>query len=235
MAWVLVTGGAKRVGAAICRTLADHKYNLLVHYLSGDKEAASVVGDCRAKGVSAELIKGNFSSIETTQAFVKEVNEKYSDIEHLINNVGNFLPGSASNIPIQEWQSLFQTNFFSPIALIQGFLPNIRKRQGSIINLGTAGVSSMRADPKYAAYTSTKAALFWLTKSLARELARDRVRVNMVSPGQLEFSIDHLSAPPPMGRKGTSQEIGEVVAFLLKPENCYITGQNIEVAGGLAL
>lgn len=235
MAWVLVTGGGKRVGAAICRTLANHKFNLLVHYLSGEKEAASVAADCRSKGVCAEFIKGNFSSIETTEAFIKEVNEKYTDIEHLINNVGNFLPGSASNIPIHEWQSLFQTNFFSPIALIQGFLPNIRKRQGSIINLGTAGVSSMRADPKYAAYTSTKAALFWLTKSLARELAPVQVRVNMVSPGQLDISIDHLSATPLMGRRGSSEEIGEVIAFLLKPENCYITGQNIEVAGGLAL
>src|ERR1700733_267084 len=193
MAWVLVTGGAKRIGAAICRALAERKHNLLIHYLSGDKEAAEVVADCRSRGVSAECIRGDFSSIETTQAFIKEVNERHPDIEHLINNVGNFLPGSASKIPIQEWQSLFQTNFFSPIALIQGFLPNIRKRQGSIINLGTAGVSSMRADPKYVAYTSTKAALFWLTKSLARELAPDRVRVNMVSPGQLDISIDRLS------------------------------------------
>ena len=93
----------------------------------------------------------------------------------------------------------------------------------------------MRADSKYAAYTSTKAALLWLTKSLARELAPDRVRVNMVSPGQLDISHAVLSSPPMMGRAGTVQEVGEVVAFLLNPENCYITGQNIEVAGGLAL
>jgi NAD(P)-dependent dehydrogenase (short-subunit alcohol dehydrogenase family) len=235
MAWVLVTGGAKRVGAAICQVLAENKYNLLVHYLSGDKEAEKVVAECRAQNVSAEFIRGDFSSAETTQAFINEVNTQYPDIEHLINNVGNFLPGPASKIPIQEWQNLFQTNFFGPIALIQGFLPNIRKRQGTIINLGTAGVSSMRADSKYAAYTATKAALFWLTKSLARELAPDKVRVNMVSPGQLDISVDHCSVTPLMGRYGVSREIGEVIAFLLKAESSYITGQNIEVAGALAL
>lgn len=237
MAWTLVTGGAKRLGAEICTVLAEEKHNILVHYLSSAHEAKEVVKACREMGVEAELIKGDFSTKEKTEAFIKEVLTHHPDIENLINNVGNFVVGSALKITPKVWYDLFQTNFHTPIALIQGLMPSIRKCHGSVINIGTAGMGSMRADIKYAPYTSTKAALLWLTKSLARELAPDGVRVNMVSPGQLdisvELSIDVSSIP--MRRAGTCKEAAQIVAFLLRRENNYITGQNIEVAGGLSL
>src|SRR5262249_11194492 len=153
-----------------------------------------------------------------------EVKTHYSDIGNLINNVGNFVVGSALKISPKVWYDLFQTNFHAPISLIQGFMPSIRKRHGSVINIGTAGMGSMRADVKFAPYTSTKAALLWLTKSLARELAPDGVRVNMVSPGMLDISVNLSidAASIPMQRMGTSKEAAQIVAFLLRKENSYI-------------
>jgi NAD(P)-dependent dehydrogenase (short-subunit alcohol dehydrogenase family) len=109
---------------------------------------------------------------------------------------------------------------------------------GSIVNLGYVGISSMAGTTRTAAYSVTKAGILMLTRSLALELAPKGIRVNMVSPGQLDNSVDlpeDYARRIPLGRPGTSQEIAELVAFLASEQAAYITGQNIDVAGGLML
>lgn len=237
MTWTLVTGGAKRLGAEICYTLAHKKQDIIVHYRNSRTEALQVVKSCCDLGVQADCIQGDFSTFESTEAFLNELQMNFKGIRNLINNVGNYPVESAVETPSEAWNELFQVNLHAPFACIQALLPQIKKAQGNIINIGVSGITMMRAAPSATAYRATKMGLLMLTKSLGRELAPYGVRVNMVSPGQLKESIDvpqDLSQIP-MHRLGNFKEVARVVAFLMDPESEYITGQNIEVAGGLGL
>lgn len=236
MKWTLITGGAKRLGAALCLELAKRGFSILVHYCKSEDEALKVANECRNLGVAAEIIQGDFSSQAATHQFIHSCLTRFADIENLINNVGNYLIKSAANTSSDEWNSLFQTNLHAPFALSQAFLPALIKNRGSIINIGIAGVANHTADTKYSAYRISKGALWLLTKSLAKELAPKDVCVNMVSPGYLENAIDLPDTfDLPMRRPAALQEVTRVVAFLLEKESHYITGQNIEVSGGIRL
>lgn len=237
MTWALVTGGAKRLGAAICKKMAENGSDVIVHYHNSHEEALEVVEACRAYGVRAECLSGDFSTAKSTSEFIHALQKQFPEVHTLINNVGNYPSESALHTNPEQWNALFQVNLHAPFALIHALLPSLIKSQGSIINIGVSGLSAMRAAIKATAYRATKMGLWCLTKSLAKELAPFQVRVNMVSPGQLSNSIDSpkdLSALP-MGYPGNLDDVTQVISFLLDPKNRYITGQNIEVAGGLGL
>jgi NAD(P)-dependent dehydrogenase (short-subunit alcohol dehydrogenase family) len=151
----------------------------------------------------------------------------------LINNVGTYLRKSALTTSLTEWETIFQENLFASIALAQSLVPSIQKLQGNILNIGTCGLS-IKANTSNTAYAAAKTALLIFTKSLAKELAPGQIPVNMVSPGQLEQSIVEVTGIP-MGRDGSFEDLANTVLFLLKDSSRYITGQNIEVAGGLLL
>ncbi len=235
--WTLITGGAKRLGAILCTTLAKQGHSIVVHYNNSREEALQVVGKCRALGVAAECIQGDLSSTEATANFIKRYLKKFPKTTTLINNVGNYLIKPASTTTSEEWLSLFQTNLHAPTSIIQALLPSLKKHQGRIVNIGTAGVQWLSARTYTPAYYITKTSLWMLTKSLATELGPFGVTINMVSPGILNNTVD----PPkdmtliPMRRMGTPEEVARVVAFLLEEGSGYITGQNIDVAGGIRL
>jgi len=237
MKWTLVTGGAKGLGAEICKTLARNGHSLVVHYNTSEKEAQQLASECQFLGAVTETIQGDFATPQSTLEFIQRYTSRFLDTRFLVNNVGTYVMKKALETESQDSYDLFQTNVQAPFILIQGLIDSIRQERGAIINIGTSGLHSMRADARSPVYGAAKVALWSLTKSLARELAPFGVRVNMVSPGQLERSI---GLPPdsshfPMGRPGKAQEVARVVAFLLEDGSEYITGQNIEVAGGLGL
>ncbi len=237
MNWALVTGGGQRLGAEICLKLAEEGYDVVVHYNHSESQAMQVADQCRRKGVQAEILQGDFESLETTLDFAQRYMQRFSETSYLINNVGNYLIKSPTATSPEEWLALMQSNLNAPFALIHALMSGIKRNRGCIINIGVAGLSNLRADTYSTCYSCAKTALWVLTKSLALELAPFGVRVNMVSPGYLDISVDHPSSPVklPMGRTGTGAEVAEVIAFLLKDKNAYITGQNIEVAGGVRL
>jgi NAD(P)-dependent dehydrogenase (short-subunit alcohol dehydrogenase family) len=237
MSWTLVTGGGKRLGAEICLKLASEGYDVVIHYRNSRTEAKDIARQCRDKGVEAETIQGDFSDKESTVLFVQKYLKRFSDTQNLINNVGSYLVSSSLLTPLDLWYELFQTNLHAPMILIQNLAPSLKKNRGSIVNIGIAGINSSRTDTYSTAYTCSKTALWMLTKSLALELAAYQVKVNMVSPGYLDIAVDLPKDMRglPMNRAATSQEVAHVIAFLLKKESVYITGQNIEVAGGVRL
>jgi NAD(P)-dependent dehydrogenase (short-subunit alcohol dehydrogenase family) len=237
MTWALVTGGAKRLGAEICLKLADEGYNVVVHYNRSEIEAVALADQCRKKGVLAETLHGDFDSLVSTLDFAHRYINKFSDTRILINNVGNYLVKSASKTDYEEWYSIFQSNLHAPFVLIHQLLDPLKHNKGCIINLGIAGLTNLRADKYSTCYSCAKTALWVLTKSLALEFAPYQVRVNMVSPGYLDISEDLPAdlSKLPMARTASSAEVTEVIAFLLSDKNAYITGQNIEVAGGVRL
>lgn len=231
--WTLVTGGARRLGAAICLALAEKGRSIVVHYHQSEEDANEIVEKCLAMGVQAESIQGDFSTLPQLEDFIHRYLERFPETTTLINNVGNYLIRSASKTTIEEWMSLFQVNLNTPFLLSKALIPSLIRHQGQIINIGVSGLNRHSANTYATAYYLTKGALWGLTLSLARELAPDQVKVNMISPGQLDISIDTHQIP--MKRPGYCWEVCRMVNFLLEPQSQYITGQNIEVAGGLGL
>lgn len=235
MAWILVTGAARGLGRAIALELAKKKYSLVIHYNTSHAEALETVALCQQRGAEARLLQGDFSEEKSVKAFIAKYVEQFPQTEGLVNNVGNYQIDSLENTDPKQWSALFQTNVHAPFYLIHALLPSLKKQKGHILNIGTSGLNR-GADLKSPAYKTTKMALLQLTLSLAKELAPEFVRVNMLSPGYLENSVD---LPPsttlPMKRPATLEEAAKIAAFLFDQQSDYITGQNIEVAGGFGL
>lgn len=237
MGWTLVTGGSRRLGACIALSMAKAGRDVLIHYDRSEEHARRVVRECIRLGVKAEMVRGDFSTNDGIKKFINIVSSQFGPVQNLINNVGPYLVKPATETDLDEWSALFQLNVHAPFALTNAFLPSITAAKGSVINIGTVGLGTARANVMRSAYVSAKMALWMLTKSLARELVASGVRVNMVSPGYLENSIDLPEDPKllPMARAASLDEVARVITFLLDPASGYITGQNIEVGGGVNL
>lgn len=237
MGWTLVTGAAKGLGRAICLALSKKGYDLVIHYNKSLKEAKELQRQCQANGVAAALLQGDFASEKALQTFLKKYKKEFGNTSCLINNVGNYWIGGFQKTTEAQFQELFQTNFFAPVALMQQLLPSIIQFKGSIINIGVVGIEGVRAEVYSPAYTSTKLALASITKSLALELAPKGVKVNMVSPGFMKNSVDLPKdlKELPMQKAVTLEEVAKLIVFLLDKSNQNITGQNIEVGGAVRL
>jgi NAD(P)-dependent dehydrogenase (short-subunit alcohol dehydrogenase family) len=231
-AWTLITGAAKGLGKTIALELAKQKIPVVIQY-NTHKDLAEEVAHLCSRTAPAEIIQGDFEDIVS---FAERYKKQFPRTKHLINDVGNFLVAKCLELSLDDVQSLFQTNFFAPYVLCQQLVQSIIREKGSIINIGSSGLLSGRGFGYAPLYTISKLSLLSLTKSLAKELAEHGVRVNMVSPGKLENSIDlHSGVQPPMKRFGTLEEVSCMVSYLLDEKSSYITGQNIEIAGGLGL
>ena len=233
MKWTLVTGSSKGIGREIAIELAKSGKNLALHYFQSETQVNELRSLIQNLGVNAEIIRGDFSTSSGVDNFLEEYNQKFSETENLINNVGNYLIRSLEDTSLDEWQTLFQTNFFAPIAITKALFSSIKSNQGSIINLGVSGLNSLKAESSTPAYTFSKLCLLAYTKALAKE----GIRANMISPGYIENSIDWPKdiQKIPLKRVGTLSEVAVLVKFLLSNEAKYIIGQNIEVAGGVNL
>ncbi len=231
---ILITGAAKGLGRAIALTLARQGHSVIIHYRKSLREAESVAEECRQLGVEAVIFQGDFSSESTTRDFIERYVTAGFSTKGLVNNVGEYFTRNLEETPQSKWRELFESNLHTPYALISALLPSLKKEKGRIVNIGTSGLHGMRVNAFAPAYQMTKMALYHLTTAFAKELAPDGITVNMVSPGYLENSVDK---PPkfPMGRPATLSETAHIVASFFEKESAYITGQNIEVAGGIAL
>jgi NAD(P)-dependent dehydrogenase (short-subunit alcohol dehydrogenase family) len=232
MGYTLITGAAKRLGADIAGHLAAKGHKVVIHYNTSGPSAKEL-----AKSLGGEAIQGDFSTPEGTETFIRDYKARFSSTRFIIHNVGNYKVEGALQTSVSELANLMQTNLFAPIAITEALMPSIIQEKGKVVAIGVTGLSTQKADNYATAYKSTKMALLTYVRALAIELAPHLVTVNMVSPGQLDNSVD---MPPdwskfPMKRPGQMHEVSRVVAFLLEEESGYITGQNIEVSGALNL
>lgn len=238
MSFAVVTGAAKGLGHTIALFLASSGYDLVLHYRSNFREVKTLSDKCQEMGSQTKIIQSDFSDPLEPSRFAKKVMKEVDAVGVVVNNVGEYLVGPLSEVCSDEWNQIFQVNLHAPVLLTHALLPSLIKAKGCVINIGCTGLEGPKAARHSPAYRCTKVALLSWTRSLAAELIEKGVRVNMVSPGRLENSVDltleRLNSIP-AGRPGTLEEVAKVVTWLTSPDNSYITGQNIEVAGGLLL
>jgi pteridine reductase len=235
---VLVTGGAKRVGAAICRRLHAAGANLMLHYRSSAGEARLLQAELNhQRKESVSLIQADLLDLGKLPSLVDQTVQIFGRLDGLVNNASSFRQTPVGEISIEDWEDLIGANLRAPLFIAQAAAPALKKTQGAIVNI--TDIHAERPLKNYVAYSIAKAGLVGLTRSLARELAPE-VRVNAVAPGPIlwpddeefdELSRQRIISHTPLKREGTPEDIAKAVYFLLS-EATYVTGETINVDGG---
>lgn len=236
---VLITGGAKRVGASICRLLHSEGANLMIHYRSSASEARVLQSELNMyRANSVELVQADLLNIDALPKLVHETVRAFGRLDVLINNASSFYPTAVGDITEASWVDLIGTNLKAPLFLSQAAAPELKRHHGCIVNI--TDIHAERPMKSYVVYSIGKAGLVSLTRSLARELGPE-VRVNSVSPGPImwpeedpnfdEVSQQRIVAHTILKRSGEPEDIAKAVNFLIN-DAPYMTGQTLAVDGG---
>lgn len=234
----LVTGGARRLGAAICKALHAAGFDVIVHYQQSDKEARRLVTNLNhARADSAICLSANLAQPAAVRLFAAEAQAWRNRLDLLVNNASCFHATPLANTSDHDWDALINTNLRAPFLLCQQLAVALTKQQGSIINL--VDIYAEKPLLNHAVYSISKAGLAMLTLSLARELAPN-VRVNGIAPGLILAPVNDperaqtLLDSVPLGRSGEANDIASTAVWLATAAP-YITGQIIQVDGGRSL
>jgi NAD(P)-dependent dehydrogenase (short-subunit alcohol dehydrogenase family) len=241
----IVTGAGSGIGAAIAVELGRRGYNVA---LAGRrKELLSTVADQVLQAGGKALIQATDLSVASAPAGLAEaVVGEFGGIDVVVNNAAVIRTHPLEEFPVEEFDAHVATNVRAPFLLIQAALAALRSSgSGSVVNISSSSGTIVR--PQQSVYGMTKAALEYLTRSLAAELASDNVRINCIAPGPVDTPLHETWAESreaahawmmpqiPLGRMGTSEEIASWVGFLCSPESSWVTGAVIPVDGGQAL
>ena len=235
MKYALVTGGSRGLGRAICFKLASMGYPVIINYHSNISAAEETKSHIEQFGGVAELLKFDVSK----KAEVDEAINSWDYVEVLVNNAGIRRDNVMFMMSDEEWESVIDTTLNGFFYLTRNILKHMmpRKRGGRIINI--ASLSGIKGMPGQTNYSAAKAALIGATKALALEVAPRNVTVNAVAPGFIDtdmtknLPIEELRKLIPMNRFGKPEEVASLVGYLASPEASYITGEVINVNGGL--
>ena len=236
----LVTGGARRVGAAITRRLHAAGANVLIHYRDSEADAAKLEGELNAvRARSAAKVKAELLAPIAPKALVSGALESFGRLDILVNNASTFFPVEVGAMESSHWEELIGSNLRAPLFISQQAAPELAKNEGAIVNI--VDIHAERPLKGYALYSVAKAGLAALTRSLAIELA-PRVRVNGVAPGAIAWPEDgqfdpaereRVVATTPLGRVGSPEDIAHAVHFLACAT--FVTGQVLAVDGGRSI
>ncbi len=236
----LITGGARRIGAAIARHLHAQGMSVVCHYRHAKEEAQALKDELnQLRADSAEIISGELQEIEKLPKLVTQAEERWGRLDVLVNSASMYHPTPVGTVTPEQWDALFASNAKAPFFLAQACAPFLAKSEcGSIINMTDANVDRPRED--YPIYCATKAALENMTKALAKALA-PLIRVNAVAPGEIycdePSSVAVLSGgirETLLKREGQVDDIAKAVSFLIF-DSPHTTGQTFVVDGGETL
>ena len=235
----LVTGAAKRTGRGLALALARAGADVVVHYGRSRQDADSAVAEIAALGRRGFAVSADLARPGEAERLIETALERAGRLDVLVNNVGNYPLGDPLGLTPDAFRATLETNLTAPYALIRSARPALAASgAGHVINLGYAGVEHLVANTRAMAYQISKAGLLVLTRSLAQALGPEGIRVNMISPGHIDNSVDlpaDIQNHVPLGRPARVDDIAGALLFLLSPAGAYITGANIEVAGGYRL
>ena len=236
----LVTGGARRLGAAIARRLHAAGASVLIHYRDSEPDAAWLEGELnKLRPRSAAKVKAELLAPIAPRALVSAALDAFGRLDLLVNNASTFFPVEVGAIEASHWEELMGSNLRAPLFIAQQAAPELARHEGAIVNV--VDIHADRPLKGYAVYTVAKAGLAALTRSLALELA-PRVRVNGVSPGAIAWPDDgqfepaersRILATTPLARVGSPEDIAQAVEFLACAP--YVTGQVLAVDGGRSI
>jgi pteridine reductase len=236
---VLITGGAKRVGAAIGRLLHAAGANLMIHYRSSVDEARALQDELNAiRPDSVALIQADLLDVNGLPSLINQTVATFGGLDVLVNNASSFYPTPVGSITMKDWDNLMGSNLLAPMFLSQAAAPELKKRRGCIVNI--ADIHAERPMKSYVVYSVAKAGVVGLTKSLARELG-PLVRVNAVAPGPImwpqddpnfdEVSRQRIVSHTILKTAGGPDDIARAVRFFAI-DAPFVTGQVLAVDGG---
>ncbi|MCX7551475.1 3-oxoacyl-ACP reductase FabG [Xanthomarina sp. F2636L] len=241
MKCALITGGSRGIGKAICKQLAkDTDYHILINYNNNKAAALETLEDVKAEGNTGDILQFNVSDADQVKSVLDtwQDNNKDATIEVIVNNAGITKDGLFMWMPQSDWQDVINTSlngFFNVTNhLIQKML---RNRYGRIINV--ASVSGVKGTAGQTNYSAAKGALVAATKALAQEVAKRKITVNAVAPGFIksdmtaELNEAELKNLIPINRFGEPEEVAYAVSFLASKKASYITGEVININGGI--
>lgn len=239
---VLITGGAKRVGAAICRELHAHGANLMIHYNTSTADARALQAELNLQRAnSVAIIQGDLLNIAIMANLVHETVDQFGQLDVLINNASSYYSTEIGHITEENWHDLVGSNLKAPMFLAQVAASELRKNHGCIVNITDMHIE--RPKKGYVVYSVAKAGLVTLTKSLAHELSPE-VRVNAVAPGPVQWPENNpqfdevyrqrVINQTLLKRVGEGADIAKAVKFLVA-DAPFITGHVLAVDGGRSL
>jgi len=236
----LVTGASRGIGKAIAIELARQGADVIINYNNDDKGAMEVVKEIEKLGRKAVALKADVGEFDNVKKIADTVKEKFGHLDILVNNAGIVMDKTLVNMDVSEWKSVIKTNLNGLYNVTRNFIPLLRP-DGRIINISS--IVALEGNFGQTNYAASKAGVIGFTKSLAKEVSRNRITVNAVAPGLIETDI--LKAIPserkkkfsdliPLGRSGTPEDVANLVGFLASDKASYITGEVICVDGGFS-
>lgn len=246
MAAALITGASQGIGACIAERLAKDGYDIAINHFPSDSDKANaekVAETCRSYGVKAELFAANVADYEQCEEMIKDVKSTFGSIDALVNNAGITKDGLLLRMSEQQYDAVIAVNqksVFNMIKLAGSVM--LRQKHGRIVSL--ASVAGLYGNPGQMNYSASKAAIVGMTKTAAKELGSRGITVNAVAPGFIKTPMtdaltdeqrNKMLGLVAMGRYGDPKEIASVVSFLCSDDASYVTGQTIEISGGLMM
>jgi 3-oxoacyl-[acyl-carrier protein] reductase len=234
----IVTGSARNIGRAIALSLADAGAAVVVSARRAGPEAETVAGEIRARGGRAAAALADVGDPESAASLIDTAVRQFGRLDILVNNASVRREVDFAKLEYTEWREIMATTLDGAYLCSRAALPHlVESGAGSIVNMG--GLSAHTGATRRAHVIAAKMGLVGLTRAMAHDLAAQKVTVNCVAPGLIETVREgaepahHAGKMPPVGRRGTPEEIAAVVRFLCGPGARYITGQTIHANGGL--
>lgn len=236
-----ITGGTRGIGRQIALTLSENNFDIVVNYRTENETLKTLKEEIENNNVNFYAVQGDVSNFNDTEKMVKEIIEKYSKIDVLINNAGITKDNLIARMKKEDFEDVINVNLIGTFNVTKNVVPYMMKqRNGRIINISS--VVGINGNAGQSNYSASKAGIIGFTKSLAKELGSRNILVNAIAPGFIETQMtdvlkdevkEEIVKNIPLRRTGKPQDVANVVKFLTSDDSSYITGQVIQVDGGM--
>ena len=239
----IITGGTRGIGKQIALTFAKEGYNIAINYRTENEDLKNTKKEIEENNVKCFTFQGDVTNFKDCEKFVKQIVEEFGNIDVLVNNAGITRDTLLMRMKEEDFKQVIDTNLIGTFNVTKNVISYMMKaRSGRIINISSVvGISGNAGQTNYSA---SKAGIIGFTKSLAKEVASRNITVNAVAPGFIETQMtdvlkddikEEIAKKIPLKRMGTPQDVANVVKFLASNDSSYITGQVINIDGGMLM